>query len=81
MSLRNYPGPVGEMAHFEHFHISTYLLDRSVHDGVVQRNWQNSVENVRQTNIPDFVLASVVFNNQLSFITNTADLNDEIIQF
>lgn len=45
----------------------------------MQRNRQDSVEDVRQTNVPDFVFASVVFNNQLSFITNTADLNDEMI--
>ena len=55
------------------------LLDRSVHEGVMQRNGQDSVEDVRQTNVPDFVFASVVFNNQLSFTTNTADLNDEMI--
>ena len=56
----------------------TYLLDRSVHEGVMQRNRQDTVEDGRQANIPDFVFASIVFNNQLSLITNTADLNDEI---
>ena len=55
-----------------------YLLDRCVHEGIVQRNRQDTVEDGRQANIPDFVFASIVFNNQLSFITNTTDLNDEI---
>ena len=59
--------------------LNTYLLDRCVHEGVVQRNRQDTVEDVRQTNVSDFVFASIVFNNQLSLVTNTADLNDEII--
>ena len=45
----------------------------------MQRNGQDTVEDVRQTNVSDLVFASIVFNNQLSFITNTADLNDEMI--
>ena len=64
---------------FKIFQKDNYLLDRSVHEGVVQRNWQNSVEDVRQTNVSDFVFASIVFNNQLSLVTNTADLNDEMV--
>ena len=64
---------------FKIFQKDNYLLDRSVHEGVVQRNRQDTVEDVRQTNVSDFVFASIVLNNQLSLVTNTADLNDEMV--
>ena len=49
-------------------------VESNEHEGSSHRDRENTLEESGQTNVPDFVSASIEFNDQLSFITNTADL-------
>merc|ERR1711973_352075 len=41
-----------------------------------QRKGENALKEDRDTNVPDFVSAAIVLNDQLSFSTSTANLSD-----
>ena len=49
-------------------------VESNEHERSSQRDRENTLEEDGQTNVPDFVSASIEFNDQLSFITKTADL-------
>merc|ERR1719357_2195905 len=42
-----------------------------------QRKGENTLKDERDTNVPDFVSAAIVLNDQLGFSANTANLSDD----
>ena len=51
-------------------------IESNKHERGSQRDGENTLEEDGDANVPDFIFASIVLNNQLSFSTNTTDLLD-----
>merc|ERR1719315_950221 len=49
-------------------------VESNEQEGGSQRDGENTLQESGQTNVPDLVSSSIVFNDQLSLITNTVDL-------
>ena len=51
-------------------------IESNKHERGSQRDGENTLEEDGDANVPDFISASIVLNNQLSFSTNMTDLLD-----
>merc|ERR1719315_505977 len=51
-------------------------VETNKQEGGSQRDGENTLKEGGQTNVPDLVSSSIVFNDQLSLITNTVDLSN-----
>merc|ERR1719315_606900 len=51
-------------------------VESNKQEGGSQRDGENTLKEGGQTNVPDLVSSSIVFNDKLSFITNTVDLGN-----
>ena len=49
-------------------------VESNKQEGGSQRDGENTLKEGWQTNVPDLVSSSIVFNDKLSLITNTVDL-------